>query len=214
MHEDFLGTFLGNQARAKLARVFVFNELDPQTLKNAAKHSGLSIQAVAREAKAMEKIGIIKKIAGASSKSKKTAKKKLAKKVPGSAKQESTWILNPEFKHLRALSLFIHEVSPPRYGNIVATLKNCGRLSAVVASGCFMGDTTRPVDLMIVVDNVNENRLEHAIKALEPIFGREIRYASFSTTEFSYRLTIQDRLIRDTLDYPHQVLLDRTHLLQ
>lgn len=215
MHEDFLGTFLGNQARAKLARVFVFNELDPQTLKNATKHSGLSIQAVAREIKALEKIGIIKKVANTVKKTRQTGKKKLAKRPRpnGGAKQESAWILNAEFKHLRALSLFIHEVSPPRYGNIVATLKNCGRLSAVVASGCFMGDTTRPVDLMVVVDNVNENRLEHAIKALEPIFGREIRYASFSTTEFSYRLTIQDRLIRDTLDYPHQVLLDRAHLI-
>ena len=135
------------------------------------------------------------------------------KKAVGATKQETLWVLNAEFKHLRALSSFIHEVSPPRYGNILATLKNCGRLSAVVASGCFMGDTTRPVDLIVVVDNVNENRLLHAMKALEPIFGREIRYASFSTTEFSYRLTIQDRLIRDTLDYPHMVLLDRAHLL-
>src|SRR3989344_4479321 len=43
--------------------------------------------------------------------------------------------------------------------------------------------------------------------------GREIRYAVFSTPEFRYRLTIQDRLIRDTLDYPHLVLLDKTRLL-
>lgn len=213
MSDDFLGVFLGNQARAKLARVFVFHELNAVTLRDAAKLSGISAQAAAREIKALDKIGIIKKVKNTGNGTKKAGKKARAKKVQGGAKQENAWILDSEFKHLRALSSFIHEVSPLRYGNIVAALKNCGRLSAVVASGCFVGDVTRPVDLIVVVDNVNENRLEHAIRALEPIFGREIRYASFSTPEFSYRLTIQDRLIRDTLDYPHQVLLDRAHLL-
>lgn len=213
MNDDFLSAFLGNQARAKLARVFVLNESAASTLKEASDRAGVSIQAAAREIKTLEKIRIIKKVKDPGSKPRKNGAKARGKKPASGAKQESAWIVNPEFKHLRALSSFIHEVSPLRYGNIVAALRNCGRLSAVIVSGCFMGDTTRPVDLIVVVDNVNENRLEHAIKALEPVFGREIRYASFPAAEFRYRLTIQDRLIRDTIDYPHQVLLDRAHLL-
>lgn len=213
MGDDFLGVFLDNQARAKLARVFVFHELNAVTLRDAAKRSGISTQAAAREIKALDKIGIIKKVKNAGNGTKKAGKIAHAEKVLGGAKQENAWILNSEFKYLRALSSFIYEVSPIRYDNILSALKNTGRLSAVIVSGCFTGDTTRPVDLMVVVDNVNENRLEHSIKALEPVFGREIRYATFSTPEFRYRLTIQDRLIRDTLDYPHQVLFDRAHLL-
>lgn len=213
MSEDFLSAFLGNQARAKVTRVFVFNESSASTLKELSERSAISTQAAAKEIKTLEKIGIIKKIKEAGNKLKKTGKRARGKNLAGGAKRESAWILNPEFKHLRALSSFMHEVSPLHYGNIVAALKNCGRLSAVIVSGCFMGDTTRPVDLIVVVDNVNENRLEHAIKALEPIFGREIRYASFTTAEFSYRLTIQDRLVRDTIDYPHHILLDRANLL-
>ena len=76
-----------------------------------------------------------------------------------------------------------------------------------------MGDPTRPADIIIAVDALHESRLEKAIKTLEPQFGREIRYAAFSTPEFRYRLTVQDRLIRDTLDYPHLVLLDKARLL-
>jgi hypothetical protein len=76
-----------------------------------------------------------------------------------------------------------------------------------------MGDPSRPADLIIAVDSYNERRLDQAVRELEPRFGREIRYAAFSTPEFRYRLTVQDRLIRDTLDYPHLVLLDRTRLL-
>mgnify|MGYP000556016575 CR=1 FL=1 len=62
-------------------------------------------------------------------------------------------------------------------------------------------------------DTLNERRLEVAVKELEPIFGHELRYAGFSTPEFRYRLTVQDRLLSDTLDFPHRILLDRTKSL-
>lgn len=215
MGDDFLSAFLGNQARAKLVRVFIFNQSDkaePLTVIQLAKRSGISTQATKREIKILEKLGVIKN-GKDFVRAKKTAKGARGKKITQGAKQESAWLLDTEFKYLRALSSFIHEVSPLRYGNIVGALKNSGRLSAVVASGCFMGDTTRPVDLIVVADNLNEARLLHAIKGLETVFGREIRYSAFSPTEFSYRLTIQDRLIRDTLDYPHMVLMDRSRLL-
>jgi hypothetical protein len=213
MKEDFLGAFLGNRARARLSRVFVFNGPEAFTLVQIAKLSGMGVKAAAREVRSLENIGIIKKIKSTGGKKKENSGMSRGKKPESVKKTESTWTLASEFKHLRALSLFIHEVSPARYGNVVATLRNCGRLSAIIVSGCFMGDTTRPADLIIVADNVNEGRLTRAIKALEPIVGREIRYALFSTAEFRYRLNIQDRLVRDTLDYSHRVLLDRTHLL-
>ncbi|MDO8481818.1 MAG: hypothetical protein Q7S75_01910 [bacterium] len=213
MSEDFLSVFLGNQVRAKLSRAFAFNESEAFTLGGVAKRSGVSTQAAAREIKALEKIGIIKKVKDTGNKQKKTRLGARIRNVSPGTKRENAWILNAEFKHLRALSSFIHEVSPVRYENIVAALKSSGRLSTVIVSGCFMGDATRPVDIIVVIDNVNESRLLHAIKSLETTFGREIRYASFSTPEFRYRLTIQDHLIRDTIDYPHHVLLDRAHLL-
>jgi hypothetical protein len=50
------------------------------------------------------------------------------------------------------------------------------------------------------------------IKRLEGEFGREIRYALFSTSDFRYRLGVYDRLIRDVFDYPHRLLLDKIGL--
>ena len=76
-----------------------------------------------------------------------------------------------------------------------------------------MGDPSRPADLLVAADALNEGRLETAVRALEREFGREIRYAAFSAPEFRYRMTIQDKLLRDTLDFPHLVLLDKTRLL-
>lgn len=205
MTDDFLGTLLCSNARAKVLRVFVF---DPGvfTAAQAAKRSGVSARIAAEEIQTLEKWGVVKKakfviLVSATS-----------KKIVGRQK-EPAWTMNQSFKHAGAISKFVHEVSPIQYKNIIAGLRRAGKLSALVLSGTFVGDASRPADLVIVGDGINESRLEAAVKALEPQFGREIRFASFSTPEFRYRLTIQDRLLRDTLDFPHLVLLDKTRLL-
>ena len=131
------------------------------------------------------------------------------KKRRSARKSEIVWFLDPHFPYLHALSAFVKAVSPVEHAEILETLKRSGKLSAVILSGCFVGDVTRPTDILIAGEQVSERRLEAAMKALEPAFGRELRYAAFSTPEFRYRLTVQDRLIRDTLDFPHVVLLDR-----
>lgn len=203
MATDFLGTLLENQARAKLLRLFFFNEKQYFTLSHVVKRSGLSSRILAKELKSLENLGILKK--------------RIARIAPVKGKKHQktdwAWVLDPSFRHLEALSKFVHEVSPVRYDSIMTALKRTGRLATVILSGSFLGDPTRPADIIVAADNLNESRLESAVRALEPTLGREIRYAAFTTPEFRYRLTIQDRLIRDTLDYPHLVLLDKTRLL-
>ena len=207
MAEDFLTEFLGNKVRARLVRVFVFSQSGAFTASMSAKRAGISITLALREIKALERIGVLKKSRVSITLANKTKRIVLGKQ------KEHTWSFHKNFKHARALSSFIHEISPMQYDEITKALKRTGRLAVVILSGSFMGDVTRPADLLVAGDSLQEGRLEQAIRALEPRFGREIRYAAFSTPEFRYRLTIQDRLIRDTLDYPHLVLLDKAHLL-
>lgn len=208
MAEDFLGTFIGNLPRARVLRAFIFNQSELFTLSQAAKRAGVSAKAAEKEVRALEQMGLLKKGKAAIVKTVHARGGKVR-----SAKQDVAWMFDQESKYARAVSMFIHEVSPVHYKTIVEALKGSGRLAAVILSGTFMGDPTRPADLIIAADALNEQRLDHAIRGLEPVFGREIRYAAFSTPELRYRLTIQDRLIRDTLDYPHLILLDKTRLL-
>jgi hypothetical protein len=208
LKDDFLPEFLGSKNRARIIRVFVFNPNDVMTLADLVKRSGVAAKPALKEIKSLAKLGMVKQTRSVSI----TLANKSKRKVKGSAKVNA-WAVNSDFKHMRAISSFIHEVSPVHYDNIVGALKRGGRISAVVLSGAFMGDDSRPADILIASDSINERRLERAVRSLEPAFGREIRYAAFSTPEFRYRITVQDRLIRDTLDFPHVVLLDKTRLL-
>jgi hypothetical protein len=206
MTEDFLARFIENEGRARILRLFLFNQSESFTMGAVTKRAHITLKTAVREIRALEKLELIKK-----------GKVAIAlfngKRVVEGNQKEQTWILNGDSKHVRALSKFVHEISPIQHKSIITILQKSGRLTAVILSGSFMGDPTRPADLIVVADGLNERRLEAAARTLEPSFGREIRYAGFTTPEFRYRMTIQDRLLRDTLDFPHLVLLDRTRLL-
>lgn len=213
---DFLSQLLGNPIRARALRVLISNKDEEMTASQVAKRSAGGVPSILRELQKLKALGIVKRIRGAVIVQKKAAKK--GKKKKGKAmrvvkkRMEDKWALDHTFRHLRALSMFVHEVSPSHFRDVERALKGTGRLSAVILSGVFVGDPSRPTDLLIAGDALNERRLERVVRDLEPKFGREIRYTTFSTPEFRYRLSIQDRLIRDTLDFPHRILLNRTRI--
>ena len=207
MADYFLGKFMGNAFRAKVLRVFFLDTSSTFTAPLAAKRAGVPLRTTLKEIKTLEKWGMLKLGKFAITLANGSAR------AVGGKQKEGAWTVDPTFKHSAALSKFVHEVSPMHYSNVLKGLKSSGRFAAVILSGSFMGDPSRPTDLLVAADALNEEKLESAVRGLERQFGREIRYAAFSTPEFRYRLTIQDRLIRETIDYPHLVLLDKTKLL-
>lgn len=202
---DFLAQLMGNPARARILRALVVNENEVFTDHRLGKLAAVSLVVVRKECAALQRIGLVRRG--------KAVVEDSSAPVVTKKKPEDVWFLDPQSRHQRALGVFVREISPVRYEHVLDALRRGGRLSTVVLSGSFIGDVSRPADIVIAADSLNERKLESAIRALENIFGRELRYASFSTPEFRYRLTVQDRLLRDTLDYPHLVLLDRGQVL-
>lgn len=200
MTKDFLAELLDSPSRARVLRTFILNEDEAFTPQVMAKRAKISLQGALKEMYMLEKCGLIEKARG-------------EKKVAGTKKGHEARILNQNFKYLRALSIFVHDVSPVEQTNVLDSLKGSGRIELVILSGTFMGDPSRPADILIAGESLSEKKIERAVKELEPDMGRELRYATFTTPEFRYRLTVQDRLIREVLDFPHRVLLNRVGLV-
>lgn len=171
------------------------------TVSFVAKKGGVSMLSAKREIRALLKMGVLKKMKSARSSAPK-----------GKRRTEDLYALDDESKNARALAAFVREISPAEFANVERILRGSGRFFAVVLSGVFVGDPSRPADLLIAWDSINERKLERAVRDLETLWGSEIRYAAFPTSEFRYRLTVQDRLIRDTFEYPHQVLFSKISL--
>lgn len=188
--DDILGRLLGNASRVKLLRLFLFNPKATYTLADASARAKVKTNDARSEFALYERVGVIKSRAG------------------GKAKK---YMLDTSFSYLAAFQHLLLNL-PVRGNDIVKRLRNVGLVRLVILSGLFVDEYDGRVDLLIVVDKLNDARLRTVIRALEAEIGKELKYVALNSEEFKYRLGIYDKLVRDVIDYPHTVALDRLHL--
>jgi len=186
-----LSKLFGSPARLKVLRLFVFNQDTLFPLANIAERTKLSKDVVRHEVADLIAAGLL---------------------VKKSSRGAVGYKVNARFEHLTALNAFIRETTSVRPQKMVAALKRAGTLRLVALSGHFTSVLETQVDLLVVGDNLEERVLTHVVSSLEAELGREIRYASFATEDFRYRLGVYDRLLRDVFDYPHRLLIDKIGL--
>ena len=63
--------------------------------------------------------------------------------------------------------------------------------------------------MLVVGDRLKQAKLLSMMLSIEAELGKELRYAAFETTDFQYRLSIYDKLIRDILDCRHEKILNK-----
>jgi hypothetical protein len=87
-------------------------------------------------------------------------------------------------------------------------LATLGNVEVALLTGQFTRDESTGIDLLIV-GNVNQNKLHKYIDELESQEGKEIRYTVFSVDDFRYREQIHDRFIDSVKNAKKQVLVDK-----
>ena len=186
-----LAKIFGSPARLKMIRLFMFNQQAQFSLSDISVRSKLSAIVVRRELVDLVAAGVLRK-----------------KGTRAAARYQ----VNPRFEHLAPLDTFIRETPSVRPQDMLVALRRAGALRLVVLSGFFTSMLEPQIDLLVVGDHLEDRALASAVRALEAELGREIRYASFATTDFRYRRGVYDRLLRDVFDYPHRVLIDKIGL--
>ena len=201
---DILTALFGNETRVKLVRLFIFNPGTPYLLVEMALRTRSTPKAVKKELSSLSKSDLVKKkliIKDVSlEKGKKTSFKRF--KGPG-------YMLNGNFPYLEPLKNFLTVASLKADESLAKRFVGTGKIKLLIAAGAFTQNWDSRVDLLIVGDELNLDKIESVIKIIESEIGKEIAYSAFNTQDFEYRLGIHDRLIRDILDYPHITLLDR-----
>ncbi len=182
-----MGKILGSPARVKLMRLFILNRGIVFKRKDIISRSRVNPNIVSRELKLLASAGFIKK-------------------------RLSSWSLNPGFKYKNEFeSLLIGSDTFDR-GVISGSFKKVGRVKLLIISGIFIKNKDSRVDLLIVGDKMKRTRIEEGVKKLEAEIGMELVYAIFETKEFVYRLNMYDKLVRDIIDFPHEVVFQAKEL--
>lgn len=82
-------------------------------------------------------------------------------------------------------------------------LKRIPQLQLAILSGIFTMQLQLPVDILLVGDKINPLKLAGHLKEIEKIVGCDVNYSFLDLEEFHERQMMNDRLVRDILDYPH-----------
>jgi len=187
---EILGKILGNQARVKIMKLFLLNKGKGFKSKDVAKRSRVSSSVVRSELNLLASINFIKKRSSAS----------------------PEWYFNSLFKYADEFEGLLIRSDTLNRQIILDSFKKVGRVKLLIVSGIFIKNDDSRVDLLIVGDKIKPGKVEGEVRKLEALVGTELAYAVFNTKEFIYRLNMYDKLVRDIIDFPHEVILQSKEL--
>lgn len=184
---EILGKLLGNPARVKIMRLFLLNKEDSFKAADIVKRSRVTAVMVRRELRLLYSVGFIKK-------------------------RMNDFYFNPAFKYRQGMEDLLVNSDSLEKETILNMFKKAGKLKFVVVAGIFIKNKDTRVDLLVVGDKLKRGKIEEGIHKIEAEIGYELTYAIFETKEFLYRVSMYDKLVRDIIDFPHEVVLQTKEL--
>lgn len=207
---DTLSLLFGSALRVKMMRLFLFNGSAAFDAETLCEKFGAKEKEALAEVAVFKKAGLVKqtkvqKIVRVVAKAKKGKEKKVVERtvtVPA-------WSLDPKFEFLPQLSMFLSKTHSLGSKAIVQRLEKAGKMKAILVSGIFTGDLESRFDIFVIGDGVKAPVLDRVVKGIEAEMGKEVRYVLLTSGDFAYRVGMNDKLVRDVLDFPHRAVLDR-----
>lgn len=186
-------------------RLFLMNPEDVFDKTEMGKRSKISGDTLRREIKLLEDIGLIKSRVVVKMKPGKSGKNEMEKR------KVSGYGLDFTFAYLAALRALVTEIALGKE-DVSARFRNCGQMKLIIVSGIFLDQEDSRVDVLLVGDKLKKPVIEGVLRRLEAELGKELTYGIMETPDFEYRFGIYDKFIRDIIDYPHLVVLNKLNL--
>lgn len=204
---DILEKLFGSAGKVKIIKLFLFNPEMVFDSSETAERAKVSRGVARKEILNLEKMGFLRQRSYS-----KEIRRQKNRTIQTFRKRTNGWMLDPKFPYIDAIKSFLSNINPFRHKDIINRISRVGKIQLLIVSGIFIKDPDSRVDLFVVGDNLKQGQLDNIIKVIESEIGREIRYAAFETSEFNYRHSMFDKLIRDILDYPHEKIINKLGL--
>ncbi len=204
---DILEKLFGSAAKVKVIKLFLFNPEMAFDTSQTAERTKVSKKVIRRETANLREMGFLKPKFYI-----KEVRRQKNRGLQTFRQRTNGWTLDPKFPYIEAIESFLSNINPFKHKDIIDKISRAGKIQLLIISGIFIKDPDSRVDLLVVGDGLKQNQLDNIIKTIESEIGKEIRYAVFETSEFSYRHSMFDKLIRDILDYPHEKIINKLGL--
>ncbi len=199
---EILGKLFGSIDRVKIMRLFILNPELTFNVEDVARRSKSLFPIARREINILDRLKFLKPRSLVTVTPVENSQIKAKKRIIG-------YQLNSAFPYLLHLRNLLKSDLGTKRRDLAKLFQAVGRIKLLIIAGLFIQESDSRADLVLVGDHLKRGLIEKIIKGLEAEIGRELNYAVFDTTDFTYRLTACDKFVRDILDYPHEKLIDR-----
>ena len=198
MSIDTLGTLFNSLPRVRIMRLFLLNPEVVLVPSAVVARSSVSPAMARRELALLARAGFLVR-----KKERRAGKKAL-----------EGWGLNPQFEYRDSLENLLFGTEFIDLTELAKRFKRSGRVKLLLLSGIFNHNQNARLDLLVVGDNLKRPVVDRIIRSLEAEIGKELAYAAVETSEFVYRASMYDKLIRDVIDFPHEKVINQGGLLE
>lgn len=205
-----LEKLFGSHAFVKMLKLFYLNPGQVFPSQEVAKRTHIKPDVARRELRLLLDIGLIRKATQVQVVEEPPAEKeKKPKKVTVSG-----YMLDTSFQLLHELRDLVLTVAPLSKQELTNRLRRVGRVKLAVLSGIFLKRGDLRIDMLIVGDSLKKGQLDLTLRSIESEVGKELSYAILETSDFKYRMGMNDKFIRDVFDYPHEIIIDKIGLVR
>ncbi len=188
MSSEILEKLFHSKAEVRLLRLFLNNPEDQYLASEVVEKSKIGLSLIKKEIRNLSDIKFL-----------------IAKKKSGKV----YYSVNQGFIFFDELKKLIFKASPTSSERILAQVLKLGQIRLVVISGTLINSEKGRVDILIVGEHINKNRLKNFLSVAESEIGKSLNYVCMSADEYRYRKSMFDKFVIDILEGPHKILIDK-----
>ena len=210
-----LEDLFGSKDKVKILRFFLNHTQASVSLSELQKTLKIKRVTLNGEIKKLRNLGILKEtkryfaIKNSVAKAKKLKGKKNKKAISIPKRSLTVYLINENFLFLHELGNIIGQSSGFGQADLSNQLSKVWQIKLALIAGCLINNPKARVDLLLVGNKLKEKKIQTVIGDLEASIGKEINYTVMNTGEFLERKEMGDVFIRDILEWPNKILINR-----
>lgn len=212
-----LEQLFGSRTRTRLLHLFLKYPDRKFFIRELTRKIDTQINSVRRELKNLMECGLIEEVIdtamnGDATQNFEASVVKKSSKLKQTRKSDSTlrkyFRADPSFLLYNEISSLFLKSPLLLQNKFMKEISSYGTVDFALLAGFFVGRTDSPVDILIVGD-VEKNRIHKLITGIEKEIDQEINYSIMKKQEYLYRKSITDKFLFTLLEGKKLVLVDR-----
>ena len=189
--EQILEKLLDSVPKARILRLFLQNPDQSFTFDAIVQKCNIRPSYTRKEINKFLKLGLIlqRRIS--------TKKEFPTQKVKKRSVKIIIYEANQDFQVFRELRDLIIKSSVASKKSLLQRIKRLGRIRLAMIAGALINNDRGRTDLLLIADDIKKSKLEKFLSELESEVGKQIHYTLMTGDEFTYRINMYDRFLRD-----------------